>query len=194
MVTTSVTFEAWSNKKRYGVIRRAGDERAVICLKQNSGHGNEPSIDGLPDCLILFGINRYRTESSLDATGLLSTGVGFATPCSSRCRQFLYSEFFFPNYIPYHIVPHLYLFPSPPHITLLSVAGAILSGYGVLILGAVIKSKIGGSAPEPEPAAPAAAPAAASGDLPSIDSPEFEKFIESADDAAIMKWVESASD
>ena len=77
---------------------------------------------------------------------------------------------------------------------LVSVAGAILSGYGVLILGAVIKSKIGGSAPEPEPAAPAAAPAASSGDLPSIDSPEFEKFIESADDAAIMKWVESASD
>ena len=77
---------------------------------------------------------------------------------------------------------------------LVSVAGAILSGYGVLILGAVIKSKIGGKAPEPEPAAPAAAPAAASGDLPSIDSPEFEKFIESADDAAIMKWVESASD
>ena len=77
---------------------------------------------------------------------------------------------------------------------IISVAGAILSGYGVLILGAVIKSKIGGSAPEPEPAAPAAAPAASSGDLPSIDSPEFEKFIESADDAAIMKWVESASD
>ena len=81
-----------------------------------------------------------------------------------------------------------------PYISILSVAGAILSGYGVLILGAVIKSKIGGSAPEPEPAAPATVPAAASGDLPSIDSPEFEKFIESADDAAIMKWVESASD
>ena len=91
--------------------------------------------------------------------------------------------------------------PSPPSFChsfslnpLQTVAGAILSGYGVLILGAVIKSKIGGSAPEPEPAAPAAAPAAASGDLPSVDSPEFEKFIESADDAAIMKWVESASD
>eukprot|EP00563_Minutocellus_polymorphus_P003408 CAMPEP_0181040346 /NCGR_PEP_ID=MMETSP1070-20121207/10996_1 /TAXON_ID=265543 /ORGANISM="Minutocellus polymorphus, Strain NH13" /LENGTH=123 /DNA_ID=CAMNT_0023118343 /DNA_START=6 /DNA_END=377 /DNA_ORIENTATION=+ len=74
------------------------------------------------------------------------------------------------------------------------LAGAILSGYGVLILAAVIKSSIGGKAPEPEPAAPVAAPAASSGDLPSIESPEFEKFIESADDAAIMKWVESASD
>ena len=80
------------------------------------------------------------------------------------------------------------------HLSSQTVAGAILSGYGVLILGAVIKSKIGGKAPEPEPAAPAAAPAASSGDLPSIESPEFEKFIESADDAAIMKWVESASD
>eukprot|EP00563_Minutocellus_polymorphus_P007415 CAMPEP_0181032746 /NCGR_PEP_ID=MMETSP1070-20121207/6897_1 /TAXON_ID=265543 /ORGANISM="Minutocellus polymorphus, Strain NH13" /LENGTH=101 /DNA_ID=CAMNT_0023110145 /DNA_START=671 /DNA_END=976 /DNA_ORIENTATION=+ len=80
------------------------------------------------------------------------------------------------------------------HFPIETVAGAILSGYGVLILAAVIKSSIGGKAPEPEPAAPVAAPAASSGDLPSIESPEFEKFIESADDAAIMKWVESASD
>ena len=79
------------------------------------------------------------------------------------------------------------------HLLPQTVAGAILSGYGVLILGAVIKSKIGGKAPEPEPVAPVAASAASSGDLPSIESPEFETFIESADDAAIMKWVDSAS-
>ena len=92
-------------------------------------------------------------------------------------------------------IPHLLWVSSYSfHLSSQTVAGAILSGYGVLILGAVIKSKIGGKAPEPEPAAPAAAPAASSGDLPSIESPEFEKFIESADDAAIMKWVESASD
>lgn len=92
-------------------------------------------------------------------------------------------------------IPHLCLVSSHSfHLSPQTVAGAILSGYGVLILGAVIKSKIGGKAPEPEPAAPAAAPAASSGDLPSIESPEFETFIESADDAAIMKWVESASD
>ena len=84
--------------------------------------------------------------------------------------------------------------PPTSSTSIATVAGAILSRYGVLILGAVIKSSIGGKAPEPEPAFPAAAPAAASGDLPSVDSPEFEKFIESADDAAIMKWVESASD
>ena len=111
---------------------------------------------------------------------------------------FFPQEFSFSNEFPYHKQAHISHRPSPLIVFssyyVVSVAGAILSGYGVLILGAVIKSKIGGSAPEPEPAAPAAAPAAASGDLPSIDSPEFEKFIESADDAAIMKWVESASD
>lgn len=107
---------------------------------------------------------------------------------------------FFPEDFSFRMTSHItssltfICFVHSPRIPIRSVAGAILSGYGVLILGAVIKSKIGGSAPEPEPAAPAAAPAAASGDLPSIDSPEFEKFIESADDAAIMKWVESASD
>jgi len=72
-----------------------------------------------------------------------------------------------------------------------AVAGAILTGYGVLILGAVIKSKMSGNAPEPEPVA--VVEVASTGDLPSIESPEFEKFIESADDAAIMKWIDSAS-
>ena len=114
--------------------------------------------------------------------------------CSSLRFYFLSKEFssncFYLESTP-HFSGFLLLFF---HFSSQTVAGAILSGYGVLILGAVIKSKIGGKAPEPEPAAPAAAPAASSGDLPSIESPEFEKFIESADDAAIMKWVESASD
>ena len=82
--------------------------------------------------------------------------------------------------------------PSGLYSIFYAVAGAILTGYGVLILGAVIKSKISGSAPEPEPVVEVVE-VASTGDLPSIESPEFEKFIETADDAAIMKWIDSAS-
>uniref|UniRef100_A0A7S2I9N5 Uncharacterized protein n=1 Tax=Helicotheca tamesis TaxID=374047 RepID=A0A7S2I9N5_9STRA len=71
------------------------------------------------------------------------------------------------------------------------LAGAILAGYGVLIMGATIGSKMGGSAPaeEPAPVAPVT-PAASTGSIPSVDSDEFATFIESEEN--LLKWIETA--
>mmetsp|Transcript_15697 Transcript_15697/g.18925 ORF Transcript_15697/g.18925 Transcript_15697/m.18925 type:complete len:134 (-) Transcript_15697:190-591(-) len=69
------------------------------------------------------------------------------------------------------------------------LAGAILGGYSGLIAVAMIRSKIKGAPPAEEPAAVSEAPAVpATGGVPSVESPEFEKFIESD---AFMKMVES---
>jgi hypothetical protein len=57
-----------------------------------------------------------------------------------------------------------------------SVAGAILASYGALIAVAVLRPK---KAPEPVVApAPVAAPSTSTG-VPSVDSPEFDAFVES---------------
>ena len=71
------------------------------------------------------------------------------------------------------------------------MAGAILSFYGVLISLAVVRNKLKGSPPEPTPvAAPAVLVATSSSDtIPSVESPDFEKFIN--DDDALGKFVES---
>lgn len=68
------------------------------------------------------------------------------------------------------------------------VAGAILGGYGVAITLAMLKSKLSGSSEEPAPvaAAPVAAP---TGDIPSVESAEFETFIEN--ESNLMKWVDT---
>ena len=68
------------------------------------------------------------------------------------------------------------------------VAGAILGGYGVAITLAVLKSKVSGSSDEP---APVAAPVASAptGDIPSVESTEFESFIEN--ESNLMKWVDT---
>lgn len=69
------------------------------------------------------------------------------------------------------------------------MAGAILGGYSGLIAVAMIRSKVKGAPPAEEPAAAtevAAVPV--TGGVPSVESPEFEKFIESD---AFMKMVES---
>lgn len=65
-----------------------------------------------------------------------------------------------------------------------TVAGAILSGYAVLITAAALKPS--SKAPE---AAAAAAPAASAGTIPGVDSDEFASFIESEEN--IMKLVDS---
>uniref|UniRef100_A0A7S2EPJ3 Uncharacterized protein n=1 Tax=Trieres chinensis TaxID=1514140 RepID=A0A7S2EPJ3_TRICV len=80
------------------------------------------------------------------------------------------------------------------------LAGAILGGYGALIAGFSLKSKFSSA---PEAAAAPAAPvkvASAGGDaVPSVDSPEFESYIEGGgfdkmleSEDALNKWVESA--
>lgn len=68
------------------------------------------------------------------------------------------------------------------------MAGAILGGYGVAITLAVLKSKVSGSSDEPAPvaAAPVTAP---TGDIPSVESAEFESFIEN--ESNLMKWVDT---
>mmetsp|Transcript_58712 Transcript_58712/g.70035 ORF Transcript_58712/g.70035 Transcript_58712/m.70035 type:complete len:136 (-) Transcript_58712:93-500(-) len=79
------------------------------------------------------------------------------------------------------------------------LAGAILGGYGALIGVAVLRSKLKGSAPEPEPAVKPAAVAASGGSdvLPSVESPAFESFLESdafgkflESEDSMMKWVD----
>lgn len=70
------------------------------------------------------------------------------------------------------------------------MAGAILSFYGVCITLAVVRNKLKGSPPEPTPvAAPAVVATTSSDTIPSVESPDFEKFIN--DDDALGKFVES---
>lgn len=68
-----------------------------------------------------------------------------------------------------------------------TVAGAILSGYAVLITAAALKPS--SKAPEAAAAPAAAAPAASAGTIPGVDSDEFASFIESEEN--IMKLVDS---
>lgn len=80
-----------------------------------------------------------------------------------------------------------------------TVAGAILSGYGALIAIAVIRSKLKGPAPVEEvPAASTAPVAAITGGVPSVESPEFEKYVESdaftnmiESEEQLLQWVAS---
>ena len=61
----------------------------------------------------------------------------------------------------------------------LSVAAAIMSGYGSLVVLAKIRGAMKGSPPAPEPVKVAAAtPAATSGTVPSVESEEFAAFCE----------------
>ena len=70
------------------------------------------------------------------------------------------------------------------------MAGAILSFYGVGISLARIRSKLKGSPPEaPVPVAEPTVAATSSDTIPSVESPDFEKFIN--DDDALGKFVES---
>jgi hypothetical protein len=68
------------------------------------------------------------------------------------------------------------------------VAGAILTGYGSLIALAVIRSSMK-KAPEVVEAAPApaAAPSTSTG-VPSVESPDFDAFVESD---AFVKLMEN---
>mmetsp|Transcript_8545 Transcript_8545/g.12411 ORF Transcript_8545/g.12411 Transcript_8545/m.12411 type:complete len:139 (+) Transcript_8545:58-474(+) len=70
------------------------------------------------------------------------------------------------------------------------LAGAVLAGYGFLITGAVLRGKMKGK-PEEEPvAASTAAAATSSGDIPpSVESADFEAFLNN--DAAFGKFLES---
>ena len=70
-----------------------------------------------------------------------------------------------------------------------TVAIAILGGYTGLYVLYSIKSAMGGKkkAPEPVPAAPAAAASSSEG-VPDVDSPEFVTFLESD---ALVKLLES---
>ena len=78
------------------------------------------------------------------------------------------------------------------------VAGAVLTGYTVLISAAVLRSKLKGKAPEPE--AKATTVAVAGGDLPpALDSADFEAFLGSEERLAkfvesevnMMKWIDT---
>ena len=85
-------------------------------------------------------------------------------------------------------------------LQIITVAAAILAGYGGIITLANLRSKMKGSSPEePAPAAPAAVSSSPSSDvLPSVESPDFEKFLESdafgkfvESEESLMKWVDS---
>jgi len=82
------------------------------------------------------------------------------------------------------------------------VAGAILGGYAGLISIASIRSSMKGPPPPkaaPTPSAPSTT-ASSSEILPSVESPDFEKFLESdafgkfiESEDNLMKWVDSVS-
>lgn len=96
----------------------------------------------------------------------------------------------------------LFLYPQKCKILVTSVAAAILGGYSGLISIAVLRSKMKGS-PEPAAEAPAAveaAPASTGDVLPSVESPDFEKFLNSdafgkfvESEESLMKWVDSVA-
>ena len=81
------------------------------------------------------------------------------------------------------------------------VAGAILTGYAGVISVATLRSKMKSKAPEAAAAPAAAASTAPSSDiLPSVESPDFEKFLESdafgkfvESEDSLMKWVDSVT-
>uniref|UniRef100_A0A7S2R1X0 Uncharacterized protein n=1 Tax=Eucampia antarctica TaxID=49252 RepID=A0A7S2R1X0_9STRA len=68
------------------------------------------------------------------------------------------------------------------------LAGAILGGYGVVIALGMLKSKLSSSDEEPAPVVVAPV-AAITGDIPSVESAEFDTFIEN--ESNLMKWVDS---
>lgn len=82
------------------------------------------------------------------------------------------------------------------------LAGAILAGYGGLFGLFKIKSALSGKSPEPAEAPAATAPSASpsSDILPSVESPDFEKFLGSdafgkfvESEESLMKWVDSVA-
>lgn len=63
-----------------------------------------------------------------------------------------------------------------------------MGGYGGLYMLFKIKSAVSGGKAEPEPAAASSSPAVATTGIPSVDSPEFEKYLETD---AFYKMLES---